>query len=207
MLSKSYSKVRRHAYTYLGYKKIGESEEMDALIDECLHEIEEISQFKYIYTLMNERLEFLNQEAYKRLLKDSSEYYLVLTTLGKRVDDRTKYYSYVDMTKSLVFDACASAYLEYKADEYENMNLKSPRTFRFCPGYGNTSTNDLREIFKYLKASSIGVSMLESNLMIPLKSMCGIIGIGASSKKECGDCTVKDKCKFREEGLRCYEKN
>lgn len=193
-------------YSYLGYKNIEHDEAIDKLIKECIEEVEELSQFKYIYSRFDYRLDFLNNNnAYKKLLKDSNSYFLVLTTLGKRIDDKCKYYSFIDMTKSLVFDAVSSAYLEYKADEFEENEFKMVHSYRFCPGYQGTKTDDIREIFKYLDHKKIGVSILDSNLMIPLKTMCGIIAIGVEAKKECGDCYLKEKCEFKKGGKVCFK--
>ena len=52
-------------------------------------------------------------------------------TLGKRIDDKCRYYSKVDLTKMVIFDTVSYAYLEYKSDEYEELNFKKPRTYRF----------------------------------------------------------------------------
>ena len=108
------------------------------------------------------------------------------------------------MKKMIVFDATCGAYLEYLADEYEKENFEELRTYRFCPGYQGTKTSDIREIFKVLNHNSIGVSLLESNLMVPLKTMCGIIGFGNKKNKSCGNCDIKDKCEFRKKGKTCY---
>lgn len=207
MLSESFSRINKYVYTYLGYKNIGNVYDLDNDIDSCLFEIEKISQFKYIYVEFTKLLPFLNQDAYIKLLKDASSYYFILTTLGAKIDERIKYYSKFDMKKGLIFDACASAYLEYMADNYEDQNFIKPHTFRFCPGYGGTKTDDLREIFKYIDNEKIGVTLLDSNLMIPQKSMCGIIGVGIESKKECGKCLIFDKCEFRKRNTVCYKKN
>lgn len=206
MLSKSFLNVSNHAYTYLGYKNIKDCN-LDKEIDECLFEIEKISQFNYIYVELKDRLPFLSNKAYVKLLDNCDRYYLILTTLGKRIDDKIKYYSKFDLKKSLIFDACASAYLEYMADSFENNNLEKPHTFRFCPGYGGTSTADIREIFKVIDSSKLGIMLLESNLMVPLKSMCGIIGIGKKSIKTCGDCHLKECCEFKLRGTLCYSIN
>ena len=193
-------------YSYLGYKKIERDPEIDKLIDEALEEIEEINQFNYIYASFDYRLDFLNNnQAYQKYLDGSDSYMLVLTTLGKKIDDRCKYYSLIDMKKCLVFDAVSSAYLEYKADEFEADNFKFEHSYRFCPGYQGTKTDDIREIFKYLDNKKLGVSLLESNLMVPLKTMCGIIAIGVKKNKECGNCAVKEKCELRKEGKVCYK--
>ena len=145
-----------------------------------------------------------NNEVYKKHLKGCKSYKLVLMTLGKRIDDKCKYYSIVDLKKMVVFDAVSNAYLEYMSDKYEDENFEKPKTFRFCPGYQGTSTADIREIFKYIDHKKLGVELLESNLMIPLKSMCGIVGIGKDNKKNCGGCITKGKCNYRKEGRTCY---
>ena len=205
MSSKNISRIMDIAYTYLGYSNQSRSTDIDKLIEESIKELDEISQFKYIYKDFNEQLDFIkNNEIYTKFLEGCSHYYLVLTTLGKRVDDRVKYYSITDMKKMVVFDATCGAYLEYMADEYENTNFKELHTYRFCPGYQGTKTDDLREIFKYIKPEKAGVILLESNLMVPLKTMCGIIGFGTKKNKMCGNCDIKDKCEFRKKGNTCY---
>ena len=201
----NYSNIVDLAYTYLGYSNQGRSEDIDKLIDESIKELEEISQFKYIYIDMDYKLDFIkNNPIYEKFLEGTDHYYLVLTTLGKRVDDKVKYYSISDMKKMVVFDACSGAYLEYMADKYEKENFDDLRTYRFCPGYQGTKTSDIREIFKILKPEKIGVTLLDSNLMVPLKTMCGIIGFGAKKNKMCGNCDIKDKCEFRKKGKACY---
>lgn len=200
------SKIKKHAYTYLGYRNMPHDERTDKIIDECIEEIERIAQFKYIYAEFDYQLDFLKDNAvYQRFLKDTTSYYLVLTTLGKKVDDKCRYYSKIDMEKMVIFDAVSSAYLEYMADEFEEENFPKDRTYRFCPGYQGTETKDIREIFKYINPLKCGVELLESNLMVPMKSMCGIVGVGKNKKLSCGNCVVKEKCEYRKEGTTCYQ--
>ena len=202
------SKFIKLVYSYLGYKHILRSDEIDKQIEECLDEVIKLAQFNYIYVEFDYLLDFLKEhKAYKKLLENTTSYYLVLMTLGKRIDDRCKYYSMVDLTKMVIFDAVSSAYLEYMSDEYEELNFKKPRTYRFCPGYQGTETKDIREIFKYLDNEKIGVSLLESNLMVPMKTMAGIIGFGKTNKKECGACTLLGECEYRKDGRKCYSED
>lgn len=202
------SKFINLVYSYLGYKHITRSEEIDKAIEDSLKEIEQIAQFKYAYVEFDYLLDFLKKnEAYKKLLEGTTSYYLCLMTLGKRIDDRCQYYSKIDLTKMVIFDAVSNAYLEYLSDEYEEANFKKPRTYRFCPGYQGTNTSDIREIFKYLDNKKLGVEVLDSNLMVPLKTMCGIIGLGKTNKKECGACTLKGECEYRKEGRKCYSED
>ncbi len=199
------SKFIKLVYSYLGYKHIERSNEVDKQIDDALKEVEELAQFSYTFVEFDYLLDFLkNNSAYKKLLENTTSYYLVLMTLGKRIDDRCKYYSMVDLTKMVIFDAVSSAYLEYKSDEFEELNFTHPRTYRFCPGYQGTDIKDIREMFKYLDNEKVGVSLLESNLMVPMKTMAGIIGFGKTNKKECGACTLLGECEYRKEGRKCY---
>ena len=204
MSSVNYSKLIDITYSYLDYHKMKHTKEIDELIKTCIDEVISLSQFKYIYEEFDTKLDFINNsEAYSKFLSGTNKYYLVLMTLGKRIDDRIKYYSKIDLTKMYVFDSASSAYLEYMSDLYEE-GFEKPRTYRFSPGYQGTTTSDLREIFKYLKPEKIGVTLLESNLMLPQKTMCGIIGFGVEKEKRCGDCVIKSKCLYLKEGRTCY---
>ena len=49
MCLKNYSSLIDNAYSYLGYRNIPRSKEIDLLIEECLKEVIELSSFKYIY--------------------------------------------------------------------------------------------------------------------------------------------------------------
>ncbi len=204
MSSVNYSKLTDIAYSYLDYHKMEHTKEIDDLIRICIDEVVELSQFKYIYEEFSTKLDFINNSVvYSKFLDGCNKYYLVLMTLGKRIDDKIKYYSKIDLTKMYVFDSVSSAYLEYMSDLYEE-GFEKPRTYRFSPGYQGTTTADLREIFKYLKPEKIGVTLLESNLMLPQKTMCGLIGFGITKEKRCGDCVLKSKCLYIKEGRTCY---
>jgi hypothetical protein len=205
MSLKNISRLYSLTYGYLGYKKISRNEEIDKLIESSIDEVIKLSQFSYIYQEFDYKLDFLlNNKAYIKLLDGCNCYYLVLTTLGKKIDDRCRYYSKADLTKMVVFDAVSSAYLEYMADEYEKTNFPLDRTYRFGCGYQGTSVSDINIIFKYLDHNKLGVSINEANLMTPLKTMCGIIGIGKAKKSECGNCNIKEKCELKKEGKTCY---
>lgn len=203
MSSINYSKISHLVYSYLGYRDMNRDEATDKLIIECLEEIEQISSFQYIYQRFDYVLDFLKQKPYLDYLGNSTSYYIVATTLGAVIDKRVRYYQMKDMTKMCVFDATASAYLEYMADQFE-ANLRSDLSYRFCPGYQNTDVKDIRNMYEILKANKIGITLLDSNLMVPQKSMIGIVGINNHAKKSCKGCFLIEKCDYRKDGLVCY---
>lgn len=190
---------------YLGYKNNDCDEEIGKLIDECLKELDEISNFSYVYTKSNVIYNFLNKKDYLDLLNGSNEFVLCATTLGYEVDKKIKYYLATNKVKALVMDACASSYLIDKADEFEKI-FGDKRTFRFCPGYGNTPLSDNRIILEILKDLKPKVSTLDSLMLTPNKSMVGVIGLGVKKEKTCSTCMFMDRCLFKKENKVCSKK-
>ncbi|MCB9851441.1 MAG: hypothetical protein H6817_12135 [Phycisphaerales bacterium] len=86
----------------------------------------------------------------------------------------------LDALGSVAVEACA----ERLADEVlrEVMPLGWQVTNRFSPGYCTWATSEQRLLFDVLGGSPAGVSLTPSGLMHPLKSISGVIGVGASAK-------------------------
>ena len=76
---------------YLGYKNNDCDSEIASLIDDCIKELDEISNFSYVYLRSNEAYDFLNKKDYITLLEGSKEFILCATTLGYDVDKKIKY--------------------------------------------------------------------------------------------------------------------
>lgn len=197
------SDILESIYTYLGYKGVEPEERTNRLISECLDELEKIQQFRYLYKIIDNIPAFLQKEPYKTFLDGCTSVILCVTTLGSEVDKRIKYLGRTDIRKSVIFDACASAYLEFLADGKEK-TFGEDITYRFCPGYGGSSIADIKYIFEILKPEKTGVTLLESNLMLPQKSMAGIIGIGKNMQKSCDNCINFSACMYRKEGATCF---
>ena len=152
------------------------NEEIINNVKECIDEIDNTIGFKYIYKKYSQKLDFLKNEPYSSFLKNCEEYYLVAVTLGVEVERKINYYSKVNASKMVILDAAASAILEEKANEFEK-TLGDNLTYRFCPGYQKSSIEDIKIINQELKAEKIGIQILDSCMMIPQKSMIGIVGI------------------------------
>ena len=95
--------------------------------------------------------------------------------------------------------------VEY-CDRYEETLGFDNRTYRACPGYGDFPLEFNKRIAILLDIPrKIGVTITPNNLLIPQKSMLGLIGIGSDKrKKSCGNCVMKEDCPFRKRGQRCY---
>lgn len=210
--------VRENALRYLGYQAPmfeGLTLEISNLLDECIEEIKQTAQPKVAakkfklakgpLRLKESGDEILGQQM-ADMLKDCEECLLIGCTLGIVMERKIKFYTKINMTKSTVMDAAASAYLEEYCDGYEETLGFDNRTYRACPGYGDFPLEFNRRIVILLDISKkIGVTITPNNLLIPQKSMLGLIGIGSDKrKKSCGNCVMKESCPFRKRGQRCY---
>ena len=72
-------------------------------------------------------------------------------------------------------------------------------TNRFSPGYCGWPVTQQHLLFSFFPAGFCGITLTDSALMIPMKSISGIIGIGAKVNREdyfCDRCGRKD-CTYR----------
>lgn len=203
MCSASFSELKKSIYSYLGFRGVGESAQTDALIASCLAELDEVQQFNCLAKIYRTPPAFLQKQPYRSFLEGCTAVILSVTTLGAETDRRIKRLARTDVAKSIVFDACASALLEYLADRRES-RLGENLTYRFCPGYGGSDVRDIAYIFELLHPEKIGVTLLDTGYMLPSKSMAGVIGAGKRSRKSCGNCFMLPHCQYRKEGARCY---
>lgn len=198
-----FSEIERQILTYLGFRGIEASDDTRALMRECLESVERAARFRYLHAFYTAPLPFLEQPPYRGYLSGSTGYFLCVATLGRETDALIRRLSVTDLARAVVADACASAYLEYLADAHER-TLGDDLSFRFCPGYGGSDSADVRQIFAALRPERAGVCLTESGLMVPQKSVAGIVAKGKRADRECGACMLLPHCAYRKEGTRCY---
>lgn len=200
----NYSDLERSILTYLGFFS-EPTAEMRALIGEILPRVKGAARFRRSEGRFTALPFFLSKEPYLNFLSGCHTVILEAVTLGGEVDLLIRRLSKEDMLAGFVADACASALLEAYADDAED-KLGDERTYRFCPGYGGSDVEDVKYILESVKAEKIGITRTESGLMVPQKSMAGIVGIGKRAQKSCGECILKEHCAYRKEGRVCFEK-
>ncbi len=200
--------MKEEVLKFLGCQsEIKLDEYTNLLVDKALEEIKVLSDFKYVYGHFAEIQDFMAENAaYRNYLSGATEYLLCATTLGVAVDRRLKRLQLENMASAVVFDAVANVYLERLADEFERTLDFPSLGFRFCPGYGGTAISDNRKIAELIHAERIGITFLDSGLMLPLKSMVGIVKIGSTVRKTCDGCVAAASCAYRKRGVTCYLK-
>lgn len=211
---------------YLGYKNSKVDEETARLLDECIHEIKNVSELMYVYQLFdihkenntvffkNSSIEIESNDLAK-LFKTSDKAAVIAATLGYKVEQKIKYYSLTDLTKGVIFDACAASYIEALCD-YAEAEIKEianscglSTTFRYSPGYGDVHISHQASILSSLNAQKhIGLTVSDSSILIPRKSVTAFIGFAKvieQKQKTCIDCNLFGNCSFSKGGTSCVK--
>ncbi len=139
-------------------------------------------------------------------IKKAEEAALFVCTIGTGMENLSKKFLaegdpamgyLVDAVASSAVESATNALHDFIGYEMEKHGLKI--TNRYSPGYCNWSVSEQHLLFSLLPPKFCGVTLNESALMNPIKSVSGIIGIGAAVKRKeyiCDRCGVKD-CTYR----------
>lgn len=139
-----------------------------------------------------------------RQLQGSSAYVFFVATAGmefEQLQHRLKEEG--DMVKVYIADAMGSVIAEKAADRMEEALQECLHTSgwhhtnRFSPGYCGWHVSEQQMLFRLFPVQHpCGVQLTDSSLMLPIKSVSGVIGIGENVRKleyTCGLCDYK-KC-------------
>ena len=144
-------------------------------------------------------------ESIARVMSGCSEMLVFGATLGAEADMLIKRSSAENIAMGAVMQAAAAAYIEEYCDEIQSeLNEKfsargKPLGDRFSPGYGDFPLEYQRELFAILDCPRrIGLTLTDSFIMIPSKSVTAVIPIGGSCGRQLG-CRYCEKtdCQYR----------
>lgn len=132
-------------------------------------------------------------------IKNAEAFALFVATAGVEFENlQRRLEADGDMVKVFVADAMGSVIAEKTADVMERwlqvyINSRGWRhTNRFSPGYCGWHVSEQQKLFGLLPAGEpCGIRLTDSSLMIPIKSVSGVIGLGADVRKleyTCGLC-------------------
>jgi len=117
------------------------------------------------------------------------------------------------MAEALILDACAGSAIENVCDNFcaDLAALAAPDylTDRYSPGYGDLPLEHQKVLFSALNITRrIGVTLTESGLMLPQKSVTAILGISPTPRGRrsgCTHCPMNETCAYRKEGTTCED--
>lgn len=207
----------KEAVRYLGYGKNAVDAQTLELIENSFKSLQSVAGKKSVYRIFDlsqedgEYIRFGNLEIKSKSLGKNllgcDKIVLLGVTLGIGVDRLLFRSSKTDMAKTVVLQACAAALLEEYCDECQDgiaKELQKEGRFlrpRFSPGYGDFSIECQPNVIQMLDAAkTIGLTITESLMMVPSKSVTAVIGASNFSvqchRQGCEVCEKKD-CIYR----------
>jgi hypothetical protein len=131
----------------------------------------------------------LKSRVIARLLERCEKVAIFALTIGNHLEDMVAYLAENKLVlQATVLDAIGSSAAENLADYVSDRigrlaNLKGLVTSqRFSPGYCDWAVSQQKMVFKAMHGDNAGIRLTESLLMMPQKSVSGIIGIGLPDK-------------------------
>ena len=118
-----------------------------------------------------------------RYLSGCRELYLFAATLGSRVDIALRRLTFTGVAQGAAAQAVAAALIESYCDACcrelaEQLPRGKTLKPRFSPGYGDWKLEEQRLLFPVLDcARTIGLTLTESCMMAPVKSVTAVMGI------------------------------
>ncbi len=127
---------------------------------------------------------------------------LFVVTVGPTLDDwSTRFFDESDPLRGFFVDALGSEAVECAANrlekEIEKRALRQgwKTTHRYSPGYCDWSVGEQHKLFSFFPEAFCGISLTESAMMKPKKSVSGVIGLGEAAKRDayrCKICTMEN---------------
>ena len=155
----------------------------------------------------------LTGEDIKRHLMGCNRAVIMAATLTQEADKLIRQAAVTNMAESLAIDCLCSAAVEQVCDRAEEeifSRCSAPyRTWRFSPGYGDLPLSLQSSLLLALNAQRrIGLTVTDSSLLIPSKSVTAIIGMSdrpvERGGRGCTICNMRENCAYREKGNRCH---
>ena len=166
--------------------------------------LKEVSQWlrpQFSYFVVNKQPDFEMGNIILRQLRGSEAFALFVCTSGLEFETyQHRLKEQGDMVRVFIADALGSVIAEKCADQMEKALQESidklgwKHTNRFSPGYCGWHVSQQQLLFPLFQGHTCGVRLTDSSLMVPIKSVSGIIGLGKNVRHldyTCGLCDFK----------------
>jgi len=144
-----------------------------------------------------------------KMLRGAKSYALFMVTAGPEPENKARTLlnegSYLE---GYIVDLVASAIVDLAADQVQERVRKLAEqtdlriTNRYSPGYCGWKVEEQQKLFSLFPEGCCGISLSDSSLMNPVKSLSGIIGLGKEVKYRDYTCEICPmlNCQFRKVG-------
>jgi len=212
---------RNNVYRNLGYSHDSErSGRIVSLVEEYSEEVQNLIEPAYSYVIRDilwidnsrvfaagesnqlSQLLMFESDVIARLLERCSKVAVFLVTIDNRLEEMSARLAEDGLIlQASVLDAIGSEAAEKMADSVQDVIGEKAReegmviSRRFSPGYCDWDIIQQRMVFRAIRRNTLGVYLTDTCLMIPQKSISGIIGIGPpdSLVEQYNPCITCDK--------------
>ncbi|MDD5952158.1 MAG: vitamin B12 dependent-methionine synthase activation domain-containing protein [Oscillospiraceae bacterium] len=210
---------RKEIYRYLGYKGKTPDETIAQAVESAVSELTRVMKPKAVSrpiritrpeenTVCLDNIVVHSKSLYQHL-DTCAEGVLFAATLGAQVDLLIHRYNVLDMSKAVIFQACAAEAIEAFCDQEQDAIEQEAHSKglylrpRFSPGYGDFPLQYQRELLPLLDAQRrIGLTRTDSDMLVPEKSVTAVIGFTPVATSchisRCMTCKAKN-CPFRKD--------
>ncbi|MBN2411736.1 methionine synthase [candidate division KSB1 bacterium] len=143
--------------------------------------------------------EFQTQKIITSQMRKAESAALFLCTIGPQMENWSQeLIQEGELLRGYIVDAVASESVEKAMDlthDYLEQLMRQEGlgiTNRFSPGYCRWPVSDQHILFSLLPPGFCGITLTESSLMVPVKSVSGFIGIGPDAKRQDYACNICD---------------
>lgn len=223
---------RAEMLRYLGYRGQELTEELEGRIDGVVERVERDLRPNGVFAVYPiadvrdgdaPRVELaganvvLEGSSIREHLDGAREVALMAVTLGAKSEQELRRLSAVDPLAAVLYDAACSSLVEAAADAWEDEAVAEAvrrglvTNWRFSPGYGDLPLSAQPAIVRALRADvRLGLTVLDSNLLLPTKSVTAVIGLFDQEPPKkgeavpCASCSLRATCEMRKRGVVCH---
>lgn len=191
---------KREIFSAIGIPNQVQDELTQSLVDSVELEMTSIikPQFNFVVT---EKVDFKCGTIISDALKNADKYAIIIATIGKEADSWLKKLMSENIVKMYVADIVLSEVVEatmrkaldkIRSEVATDMNIGNS----YSPGYCGWSLREQSKLFAMFKGDTCGVTLNESFLMSPIKSVSAVVPIGKKITKQPYGCVIctKENC-------------
>jgi len=181
-----------------------------ACAEECLQIAKKLARPKFVSSIKSSDIlkKLSTGKKISAYIKGADKICVFVATIGGRLEtEASRLMEGGDHLRGYLLDRIGSFAVENVAEDFEeSLRVKHAAkdrsvSNRFSPGYCEWPTKEQKKLDKILTFKKAGIKLTGSFMMVPKKSVSGIIGIGpakvfAKKRSQCSICDKKD-CSYR----------
>lgn len=181
---------KKEILRYLGYGNNPATPEILKKIDNSIKEMQAVASYKACYDKFaiersDDTLSFGNvtttSKSLGKNLKECDEVVVFTATIGIETDRIIQRHNMMSPSDAVIAQAVGAtqieAWCDFLCEHFEKKYKKAQRP-RFSAGYGDLPLEKQKDIFDMLDCPrKIGVSLTQSLMMVPTKSVSAIVGL------------------------------